>query len=93
MRVMIELGIFDDGDVLPTTCIMLAETDDLATIQGGVDILTGLIELRAAAEQEYGRAAPASALFWSCHPDPAALVANHRGGVDRSHEHDVGGES
>ena len=93
MRVMIELGILDDGDVLPTCCLMMAESNDTNSVMGRLDIIDGLAELRVAAEQEYGRAAPNHALFWSCHPDPAAMVANHRGGVDRSHRHDIGGEA
>jgi hypothetical protein len=65
MRVLIELGIFDDGDVLPTVCLADGDTKDSLVL-----FRLTLHDLRAAAEKEYGRKAPDHAIFWRAHPEP-----------------------
>lgn len=64
MSTLISLGIFDDGDVLPTEVIMLIVDDE------EFDVADACF-LRAAGETRYGRDAPDHALFWSAHPRPS----------------------
>lgn len=74
MQVLIECGVFDDGDVAPTQVIGLWEIprNDDGTLNLPLDwsLRDGLNGLRAAAEKEYGRAAPDHALFWAAYPKP-----------------------
>ena len=85
---LLECAIFDDGDVLPT--VMLGQFNEPHPVGANVEWFYIFNTMRMFAEQEYGRKAPDHALFWQVHPKP--FVAQ-RGGVDRSHRHDIGGEA
>lgn len=73
VQVLIELGVFDDGDWAPTQIICLWENPQ-PPIDALEDFILTCAEMRRAAEKEYGRAVPDHALFWSASPKPESLM-------------------
>lgn len=74
MRTLLTLGIFDDGDVLPTVVVMVmelpVEKDGRINLPLDWSLRDHFTWMREAGEQEYGRPAPDHALFWSANPEP-----------------------
>lgn len=60
---LLQLGIFDDGDVEPTFCIMLTDVVNLAAFE----------QLLQVGEQQYGTRPPPHAQFWDCSLAPAGF--------------------
>jgi hypothetical protein len=76
---MIQLGIFDDQDVLPTVVfgvIYPYENCDLIALASEM-----VAELLKAARKEYGRAIPKHAAFWQ---GSTQEVPNNNGGSDET---------
>lgn len=64
---MLELGVFDDGDVCPTLVAgFLIPNDDCTEEQLYAGLIEYADEVREVAEQQYGRKFPKHAEFWYC---------------------------
>lgn len=62
-EVMVTLGVFDDGDVLPTIVFGIIYPTTQLDISALMEEMVG--ELILAARKEYGRTFPTSACFWN----------------------------
>lgn len=63
MNHLLQLGIFDDTDRLPTLHIMLIDSPEVTPEQ--------VTDLLAAGAEAYGATPPPHAQFWDCSPAPS----------------------
>lgn len=70
---LIELGILDDGDVLPTVFLGLWQPPSVVSVgptwdDDIADLVELLERMRVLCEEQYGRSVADSALFWKATP-------------------------